>query len=80
VSIFIEPFHIEAEKALLPGDMPGPNDHTDPDFQKNVSFRGMSGLPKPNTNMPGPRLPGTAFPRAVKQWRNWLKIMANTNW
>ncbi|MFA5417766.1 MAG: hypothetical protein WC341_04850 [Bacteroidales bacterium] len=33
---FIEPFHIEAEKGTFAGGHAGPNDHTDPDFQKNV--------------------------------------------
>ncbi len=33
---FIEPFHIEAEKGTFAAGHAGPNDHTDPDFQKNV--------------------------------------------
>ncbi|MDD2381205.1 MAG: hypothetical protein PHV35_05850 [Mariniphaga sp.] len=33
---FIEPFHIEAEKGTFAGGHAGPNDHTDPDSQKNV--------------------------------------------
>ncbi len=33
---FIEPFHIEAGKGTFAAGHAGPNDHTDPDFQKNV--------------------------------------------
>jgi len=33
---FIEPFHIEATENTFAGGHAGPNDHTDPDFQKNV--------------------------------------------
>ncbi len=33
---FIEPFHIESEKGTFAGGHAGPNDHTDPCFQKNV--------------------------------------------
>lgn len=33
---FIEPFHVEAGKGTFAGGHAGPNDHTDPDFQKNV--------------------------------------------
>ena len=33
---FIEPFHIEVEKGTFAAGHAGPNDHTDPDFQKNV--------------------------------------------
>ena len=33
---FIEPFHIEAEKGTFAAGHAGPNDHTDPDVQKNV--------------------------------------------
>lgn len=33
---FIEPFHIEAAKGTFAAGHAGPNDHTDPDFQKNV--------------------------------------------
>lgn len=33
---FIEPFHIEASDNTFAAGHAGPNDHTDPDFQKNV--------------------------------------------
>lgn len=33
---FIEPFHIETETGTFAAGHAGPNDHTDPDFQKNV--------------------------------------------
>ena len=33
---FIEPFHIEAEKGTFAAGHAGPNDHTDPNFEKNV--------------------------------------------
>jgi L-arabinose isomerase len=33
---FIEPFHVEAADNTFAGGHAGPNDHTDPDFEKNV--------------------------------------------
>jgi L-arabinose isomerase len=33
---FIEPFHIESAENTFAGGHAGPNDHTDPDFEKNV--------------------------------------------